>query len=159
LMVLEHQTHMQTLLTRLAYDSNKALVSGDNLRQTYPAVEAVLRYMLFLDEARLTSPVRGTSEFTEWFQHQGPKDKQGRSLRQFDLQSRLFKFPCSFMIYSPSFAALPIRARRHLYRRLHEVLLGEDTSTEHQSLSADTRKAIREILIETVKDLPVDWRL
>lgn len=159
LMTLEHQAHMQNLLTRLAQESQKALSSDDNLRATDPACEAVLRYMLFVDETRLTAPIRGTSGFAQWFERQGPRDKQGRSLREFDLQTRLFKYPCSFMIYSPAFDALPKAARRHLYGRLHAILLGEDAPAEFHSLTAETRKAIREILTDTASDLPVDWRL
>jgi hypothetical protein len=159
LMVLEHQAYMQTLLTRLAVDSRKALSTDDNLRSVYPLCEAVLKYMLFIGEAQLSAPVRGTSEFAEWFQHQGPRDEKGRSLRQLDLETRLFRYPCSYMIYSPSFAALPERVRRHLYRRLHEILLAEDTSSDFQTLSTNTRKAIYQILLDTVKELPVDWRL
>jgi hypothetical protein len=159
LMVLEHQTHMQTLLTRFAYDSSKALSVASDLRSAYPACEAVLKYMLFLDEARLTAPVRGTSDFARWFENQGLKDKNGRSLRQFDLQSRMFKYPCSFMIYSPSMDALPERARRHLYRRLHEILSGENASQDYANLSAESRKAIMEIVTDTIKDLPADWHL
>mgnify|MGYP000390831836 CR=1 FL=1 len=62
-------------------------------------------------------------------------------------------------VYSPSFEALPLRARRHLYHRLWEVLSGEDTSGEFKSLPAETRVAIREILVQTKKDLPAYWRL
>ena len=63
------------------------------------------------------------------------------------------------MIYSPSFEALPWPARRHLYSRLGRILSGEDKSPEYQTLTAETRKAIREILIDTKPDVPVSWRL
>ena len=158
LLVLEHQAHMQTLLTRLAAESRNALQTGDSLRPAYPAIEAVLKYMLFTDEAGLGSTVRGTSDFAHWFEQQGPKDKQGRSLRQFDLQTRLFKFPFSFMIYSPSFEAVPAPARKHFYRRLWDILSGEDPSPDYRKLSEASRKAIREVLIETKNDLPNYWR-
>lgn len=159
LMVLEHQAHMQNLLTRLASESEKALSHSDNLRSTDSACDAVLRYMLFIDETRLVSPIQGTSGFAEWFARQGPRDKQGRSLRELDLRTRLFKYPCSYMIYSPAFEALPRAARRHFYGRLHSILLGEDVPAEFRGLAAETRKAIREILTDTASDLPVDWRL
>ncbi len=159
LMVLEHQAHMQTLLTRLGHEVDSALQSGKNLRAAYPAAEAALKYMLFVDEARLTAPVKGTSDFARWFTQQGPNDKQGRSLRQFDLQGRLFKFPCSFMIYSPAFDSLPAEARKHLYRRLWDILSGEDASADFQKLSPIARKAVREILNDTKQDLPSYWHL
>ena len=37
----------------------------------------------------------------------GCGDVAGRSLRDFDLTTRLFKYPCSFLIYSPQFDGLP----------------------------------------------------
>lgn len=159
LMTLEHQAHAQNLLTRLHYDSVNALATGNSLRPAYPSVEEALRYLLFVDEYRLASPVRGTSDFARQFEQQGPQDKQGRSLRQFDLQTRLFKFPCSYMIYSPTFEALPAEARKHFYRRLWDILDGQDRSPEFASLTPESRRAIREILIETKKDLPAYWRL
>lgn len=63
------------------------------------------------------------------------------------------------MVYSPSFQALPLRAKRHLYRRLWQVVSGEDVSPEFKSISVETRAAIRDILLETKKDLPAYWRL
>jgi hypothetical protein len=39
------------------------------------------------------------------------------------------------------------------------VLSGEDVSPEYKSISAETRGAIRDILMQTKKDLPVYWRL
>ena len=68
-------------------------------------------YLLFVDEAPLKRPVRGTSGFAERFAAAGPRDAQGRSLRDFDLQRRLFKYPCSYMIYSEAFDALPATAK------------------------------------------------
>ncbi len=159
LMVLEHQAHLQALLTRLACDGTKALCAGEDLKSVYPACEAVLKDLFFVGEAKLTAPVRGTSDFAEAFQQQGPTDKQGRSLREFDLQTRLFRYPCSYLIYSESFAAMPERVRRHLYRRMHEILLGEDKSADYAGLTLETRNAIYEILLDTVKDLPINWRL
>ncbi len=159
LLVLEHQAYLQALLARLALDSNKALAAGEDLHEVFPLSETVLKYMLFIGEAPLKGPVSGSGQFSEWFQRQGPRDRQGRSLRQFDLVTRTFKFPCSFMIYSPSFETLPVRARRHLYHRLHEVLSGEDGSAEFLTIPAEKRLAIREILIDTLTDLPLDWGL
>ena len=158
LLVLEHQVHMMNLLTRLRLDT-EALAEGDTLERAHPASEAVLKYLLFIDEAPLAAPVRGSSDFVRQFEALGPADSQGRSLRQFDLRTRLFKYPCSFMVYSPSFETLPLRARRHLYRRLWDVLAGEETSGEFKSLTAETRAAIRAILVQTKTDLPAIWRL
>ncbi len=158
LLVLEHQVHLLNLLTRLRLDT-EALGENESLERARPASEAVLKYLLFTDEAPLAAPVRGSSEFVRQFEALGPADSQGRSLRQFDLRTRLFKYPCSFMVYSPSFETLPLRARRQLYRRLWDVLAGEDASGEFKTLTAESRAAIRAILVQTKTDLPAVWRL
>ncbi len=158
LLVFDHQVQLMNLLTRLRLDT-EALAEADSLERTHPTTEAVLKYLLFVEEAPLTAPVGGQSRFAREFASLGPVDSQGRSLHQFDLRTKLFKYPCSFMVYSPSFQALPLRAKRHLYRRLWQVLSGEDVSPEFKSLSAETRAAIRDILLETKKDLPAYWRL
>lgn len=56
--------------------------------------------MLFVDEAPLTGPVKGGSGFAEAFAARGPRDGKGRSLRDFALRRRLFRYPCSYMIYT-----------------------------------------------------------
>jgi len=159
LLVLDHQVHMQNLLIRMAHDAGKALAEGESLEPAYPAFESTLQYMLFVGEAALADRVEGLSGFKEWFETQGPKDALGRSLTQFDLQTRLFKYPCSYMIYSSYFDALPTRVRRHFYHRLWEVLTMEDTSPEFKSLTPESRRAILEILKATKSNLPVYWRL
>jgi hypothetical protein len=82
--------------------------------------------MLFVDAAPLTQPVTGVSTFTRTFAHRGPRDAQGRSLREFDLQTRLFRYPLSYMIYSDLFDALQPAIRERVYSRLHDVLTGKD---------------------------------
>ena len=108
-------------------------------------------------KCQLTEPVAGSSGFTEEFAARGPKDSHGRSLREFDLTHRLFKFPCSYLIYSEQFDGLPAPVRECIYRRLWEVLSGKDTSKPFEHLTADDRSAILQILRETKKDLPAYW--
>src|SRR5207249_4667564 len=88
--------------------------------------ERLLEYLLFRDEAELKGPVKGSSAFTEEFQQAGPRDSKGRSLRQLDLTRRLLKHPCSFLIYTDSFDALPKEMRDYLWMRLEQILTGED---------------------------------
>jgi hypothetical protein len=107
-------------------------------------------YMLFLEEARLSSPVRGTAGFQEKFAAKGPFDKKGRSLRQFDLERRMMRYPLSYMIYSPAFDALPEEAKGAIYQRLWQVLSGEEPSR----FSIEDRRAVVEILRDTKMDLP-----
>jgi hypothetical protein len=174
LMVLEHQVRMTNLLTRVGFETRMALHSqaamnkafGDPedkpsesaTRRINSGVEELLEYMLFTDEALLTSPVRGSSEFSKVFTNAGIKDKAGRSLRALDLEKRLFRYPCSYLIYSEAFDALPVQARDRVYRRLWEILTGRDTTPKFAKLSASDRKAVFDILIETKPELPDYWR-
>ena len=166
LMVLEHQAQMHNYITRASYEArlanhydkvwNKILERPDyyqtdiSARRIVSAGEKLLRYLLFSEEFQLTSPVQGTSDFTREFSSRGPRDSRGRSLREFDLQTSLFKYPCSFLIYSESFAALPPVMREYVDRRLLEILRGEDQSPEFAHLTTADRTAIREILSDTL---------
>jgi hypothetical protein len=99
--------------------------------------------------------VRGGSGFAERFAAKGPRDRKGRSLYELDLNRRLMKYPCSYLIYSPAFDALPASARDPIYRRMWEVLSGQERGERYQSaLSLADRQAIVEILQDTKKDLP-----
>jgi hypothetical protein len=115
--------------------------------------------MLFTEEVRLEAAVAGTAGFQDEFPKAGPRDRRGRSLRDLDLKTRLFRYPCSFLIYSEASAALPPAARDHLYRRLHDVLTGKEQSQEFASLSRDDRTAILEILLDTKSGLPDYWKV
>jgi hypothetical protein len=118
------------------------------------AVEQTVEYMLFVDEAPLSYPIKGVSTFTTTFPHRGPRDKQGRSLRDFDLNKRFFRYPLSYIIYSQMFEAMPAVARDRVYRRLLDVLSGRDTNPKFAHLSATDRQVILEILHETKPGLP-----
>ena len=117
----------------------------------------VVSYMLFANEARILEPIAGVSTFTKTFPERGPRDKQGRSLRDFDLKTRLFRYPLSYMLYSPVFDALPEAAKTLLYRRIYDVLAGKDSGAEFKQLTAEERLAILQIVRETKPDLPKYW--
>src|ERR1051325_11788665 len=92
LMVLEHQTHLQNFITRLNYEATLALQQYGHVNYLKSVPDAFLKYLLFTEEAPLTAPIKGTSDFAKSFAAKGPTDRKGRSLRQFDLQTRLFKY-------------------------------------------------------------------
>lgn len=158
LMVMEHQLHMHNFLTRLNYEATIALQQYGHIKYLKNIIEAFVRYALFVEEAPLTSPVRGASNFTKEFAALGVKDGRGRSLRDFDLETRIFKHPCSYLLYSDAFNQLPGKLKDRIYERLLEVLSGKDTSAAFEKLAPETRRAIREILVDTKKDLPANWR-
>src|SRR4029077_8156202 len=116
-------------------------------RRVDGAAEQLVKYLLYTDEARLTESLKGTSSFADEFAKRGPFDKKGRSLREFDLAIRLFKYPCSYLIYTPAFDGLPESVKERVYRRLWVVLTEKETGKEYAHLSSSDRQAIREILI------------
>src|SRR5690606_29757656 len=137
LMTLEHQVRMTNLIVRLGYVTRIAEHDGmtpESRRDLQHPAEELLPYMLFTDEARLTAPVRGDEEYVRAFEAEGRTDAQGRSLHQLDLERRLLKHPCSYMIYSEAVEALPPVAKDYLYRRLWQVLTGRDESPTFRSL-------------------------
>jgi hypothetical protein len=111
-------------------------------------------YMLFVDEAPLPSPVRGASSFTKDFPSKGPRDSKGRSLRDLDLTRRLLRYPCSYMIYTGAFDALPPATLAVVYERMWAILSGAVTDADYAKLSLADRRAIIEILLETKSGLP-----
>jgi hypothetical protein len=173
-MVLEHQVGMLNRLARagmetrmaLHYEAelNKALGQPANEPSTSArsrirsVSEAVVRYMLFDDEAPLTDRVEGTSSFAADFVKRGPRDPKGRSLRDFDLNTRLFRYPCSYLIHSRAFDSLPAEAKELIYQRLWEILDGRSTKADDPHLAEADRKAIVEILRATKPDLPDYWK-
>src|SRR5688500_122769 len=141
LMVFDHQGHAMNLLTRLGWETRIALAGGApdfSNGELRALVNDTADYLLFVDEAPLVAPVRGISKFAEVFSSGGPRDGKGRSLRELDLQTRLFKYRCSYMIYSPAFDALPEEARRALYARMYAVLK-DRSDAEVMAILDDTR--------------------
>jgi hypothetical protein len=160
LMVLAHQTHMTNLITRTGWEARlaAAMPSADASARVREAARDLVDYLLFVDEAPLVGPVQGGNGFAAAFTARGPKDGMGRSLRDFDLRRRMFRYPCSYMIYTEAFDALPAEARTAVYTRMWEVLSGKETGPRYKLLTAADRKAVVEILLATKKGLPESFR-
>jgi hypothetical protein len=160
LMVFQHQVHMTNLVTRIGWEARLAAydhridLTRNPLRDV---ITELVDYALFVDEEPLTAAIKGTSGFAETFAAQGPADGRGRSLRQLDLERRLLRYPCSYMIYSAAFRALPIDVRQAIYSRMWEILSGRDTSPKYARLSEADRRAVVEILRDTLQDLPGEF--
>lgn len=175
LMVLEHQVGMLNRLaragieTRMAIheeqESNRLIGRKGNSRsetaksRIHGVAEAIVQYMLMRDETRLTGRIKGTSAFSVEFVARGPRDRKGRSLRDLDLESRLFRYPCSYLIYSRAFDSLPGEVKDEIYRRLWEILNGQGGESNAPRLTTSDREAILEILADTKPGLPDYWTL
>jgi hypothetical protein len=142
LMMLEHKSQMTNFIIRAGY---MAMLK----RPTDPIVAELVKYMLFVEEPALESPIKGTSNYAADFTSLGPRDKKGRSLREFDLQSRMLKYPCSPLIYSAAFDGLPKTVKDQIYEGLWTTLRAEKSPRS---------QAIIEILHGTKKDLPDYWK-
>jgi hypothetical protein len=164
LLVLNHQLHAMNLMTRLGWEAR--IAAKDAAGRPPPGVPTrvvetareLADYLLFVDEAPLPSAVRGASGFAAEFAARGPRDAKGRSLRDLDLERRLLRYPCSYMVYSEAFDTLPPAAKSALYDRMWEILAGQDKDPVYARLSAADRRAIIEILRATKKDLPASYR-
>ena len=173
LMILEHQTLVHNLLTKANFVTRQALhyeaemnralgePEGTRLdsttRRIQNAGDDLVAAILFSGEAPLTASIRGTSGFAEQFVQRGPVDRQGRSLRELDLERRIFKYPCSYLIYSVAFEALPHEMRNYVWRRLWEVLTEQAGGESFAHLSPSDRQSIVQIIRETKADLPDYW--
>ena len=174
LLIHDHQTDTHNLITLANHETRMALhqaavinraldrpedyVSDSARRRIDRAAEKLVEGLLLANEAPLTDRVQGVSGFAQHFVAQGRKDSRGRSLRELDLRRRLFKYPCSYLIYSDAFAALPPLVKQRTYQRLREVLSGQDQSETFARLSPKDRRAVYEILSETLEGLPEDWK-
>ncbi|TWU26371.1 hypothetical protein Pla52o_02240 [Novipirellula galeiformis] len=160
LVVLEHQSQTHNAMTRadfsvrqLRHERSQAEAteeSEDEWRaQLHLIAKPLVEAMLFCDETELTSEVKGSIEFAHEFESRGPHDEQGRSLRQFDLKTRMFKYPLSYLIYSDAFDSLSEELRGEVIRQLRDVLEERDTSETYAHLTTDMRRDILEILRAT----------
>jgi len=164
LLVSEHQTFVQNLITRVLYKVSTIMSQGGSgpaprswtdieprrqaaLKQV---TEPLLRALFFADAVPLSGQVITSSGFTERFAQRGPRDSEGRSLRDLKLEKRLFRYPLSYMVYTDSFNALPSFVREYLDMRIVEVLQGRDQTGISAKLAADDRAAISQILADTL---------
>lgn len=176
LMVLEHQTSVQNVLTKANHTSLRAMHMQTSLQrelgETVTAeptgtarriidhcADDVVEALLFKDEAALPEGgIEGDPAFQTAFVKNAPKSSSGRSLKDFQLLNRLFKHRCSYMIYSLTFQHLTPPLKQTVMERLGAVLDGKDTSGGYDYLGGSERAHIRRILAETLPGAPVEWK-
>jgi hypothetical protein len=157
LLVFEHQMRMMNLITRVGWEVRVA--THDKQSEKLPgllrdAAREFVDYLLFVDEAPLNGRIEGSSGFAKVFAALGPRDRKGRSLRDLDLERRLMRYPCSYMIYSEAFDGMPPEAKDAIYQRMSQVLSGAEHDGKYARLSPADRQAVLEILRDTKKDWP-----
>ena len=174
LLVLEHQVAVHNAITQAAFSVRRVLHysrilaeelgdTGEEFSETTERVldsqvGRLLRVMMFHDETELPGwGVEGAESFQIAFQQNARRDSSGRSLKDFQLLSRLFKHRLSYMIYSRAFEALPEEFLSRFYRRLFSILTGEDSGAFGNHLPPRERQRILRILRETKPGLPDYW--
>jgi hypothetical protein len=167
LMVLEHQCHLHNELTAATVNHRRVHWLQQSLdpsadpgegaagKQAEDAAARIVPLLLFENEADPGADgIEGDPAFQEAFVKRCPRARDGRSLADFQLNDRLFKHRCSYMVYSPAFAALPARVHLAVLRRLHHVLTsppGPDTAPD---LKPSERNRILSILADTLPGWP-----
>jgi hypothetical protein len=158
LLVLQHQETVQNLITRVNFEVRNALaragdkpgaLSAKTRAELQGFMDDLAKAMLFGDAVPYTDTIGGNSGFDVWFQKQGVRDSQGRSLRELDLKTRLLRYPLSFLVYTPAFEGLPEYARDYLFGRFAAVLQGHDVSDTYAFMSTAERRATLQILTAT----------
>lgn len=164
LMVLEHQLTVQNQLTYILFKApavlqrNQVEASADMAWADLPEkgqralrrmLDNMVKALLFSDAMTLTDRVEGLETFRSSFVARGPGDEQGRSLRDLDLETRVFRYPLSYLIYTSDFTALPTYARDYIYQQIAAILQGENTDKAFSHISSDQRRAVLEILRDT----------
>lgn len=163
LLVFEHQAFVQNMITRVNYKVRSLMARDSELKvqpRTWAQVpqrdqnhvrqvtESLVRAMFFADAAPFEDRIHPGNGYAVRFGAMGPKDRQGRSLRQMDLETRLFRHRLSYLVYSEQFNALPEYVLDYIGLRVADVLEGRDPVLSANIPEAE-RRAIREILIDT----------
>jgi len=158
LLVFDHQMRAINLLTRLNWEARVAAAGTSTAGAPDPAIGKLANeladYLLFLSEQPPSVPLIARDGFAERLEPQALKDKQGRSLAKLDLNTRLMRYPCSYMVYSEAFDGLPEAVKQAVYARIIDVLSSPDQRVSDARVSAADRRATLEILRETKADFP-----
>jgi hypothetical protein len=157
LLAFDHQARAINLLTRLNWES-RIVAAGERAGTAdgtvRPLVNELADYLLFVGEAPPSVALTPRPGFAGKLAAAVPRDRRGRSFAELDLERRLLRYPCSYMIYSAAFDGLATDVRQAVYRRMIDTLTRGDLRGELSRPSADVRRAVLEILRDTKPDFP-----
>lgn len=155
-LIFDHQVHGHNLITRASMEQQLGLRSD--------VEDRLVRYLLFMDEAEITSPLKGTTAYRSWFEEQGKRDSQGRSLKEFDLKTKLFRYRLSYLIYTDSFSKMPEPSRLRILQKVYSFLNTTDAELDQiwevspENFPLEERQAIIQIVAETLHNRPGFWK-
>lgn len=156
-LVFEHQVGFTNraiearYLTRAALAAGKGRLSNEDAKMLDAKADEFTRYLLFADEAPLPrGGIEGDADFRAAFLSSRKAAPDGASLKDLDLKTRLFRYRCSYMIYSRSFTTLPKEFKDRVYARLSVALSETQSAPEFSYLPVAEKRAIRSIVAATL---------
>lgn len=157
-LVHEHQVGFVNRLVRAQYRARALRHEapdglGPEAKRVLDAEAAELvRYILFADEAPLPAEgLEGDAGFKKAFAANRRSVGEG-SLKDFELRTRLFRYRCSYLIYTPQFAGLDPEIRDRVIRGMRAALKPGEGSADFRYLGEMEKEKIREILRRTLPD-------
>ena len=163
-LLLEHQAGFMNLVLEATYRARTYQhVGKEKIKPEHAAVlkglaKELVRYLLFADEAKFPAGgIKVDPQYREDFLADRKEASNGISLKDLDLETRLFKHRCSYLIYGDVFQATSDLFRQQVYEVLGEAISIETPDPDFAYLSVAEKKAIRSILQETLSDLPEGW--
>lgn len=175
LMIIEHQVKVHNLLVESNLTVRQQLHRSAEIQKIFGEAESdepqgvlksiiesrarkIVEAFLFRDEHLLEGMgVEGGEAFSDAFAQTRRPASDGRALKDLRLYERLFKFRCSYLIYSEVFDHLPTVLKEQVYRELLTALTGPDGNELSDHLSWTERERVRDILADTKTDLPSEW--
>ena len=175
LLMHDHQVHVHNVLATANQDARIALYrwpamreilglpldappSGSCLVVFNSQADKVIEALLCKDEAAFPAEgIHSDGVFEKAYARTRKPDAKNRSLRDLDLATRIFRYRCSPLIYSQSFATLPKPLREIILLKLSAGLRAFPPSQNFAHLAEAERATIHEILTATMPDLPARW--
>ena len=163
-LLLEHQAGFMNLVLEATYRARtyqhigKGEIKPEHVAVLHGLADELVRYLLFADEAKFPAGgIRVDPQYREDFLADRKEASNGISLKDLDLETRIFKHPCSYLIHSDVFQATSDLFKQRVYQVLGEALSIEKPNPDFAYLSVTEKEAIRGILRETLSDLPGGW--
>lgn len=163
-LVHEHQVGFTNRVIEANYTVREKLAAGKGRLASADTAAlnelatGLVRYILFAEEAKLPAPVQGDGSFVRDFTALKKATRDGMSLRDLDLRTRLLKRRCSYMIYSSLWDGMHPLFKQSVEAKLWNALQEASTDRGFAYLPANEKREIRQIIKETKTGLPSWWQ-
>lgn len=153
----EHQAGFVNQVVEAAYKyrsymyEDQGNLSPAHAEEMAKTTQQLTRYILFADEAPLPEgQIKGDPQYKKDFLASRKALPSGESLRDFDLQTRLFKHRCSYMVHSAVFQGLAPEYKTQVLQSLAKALDTQSPDPEYSYLSTGEKEVIKKLLQTTL---------